>query len=189
MAESSRTFQPLNCRARAADSSILMSRAHCTITFTQIGACFAAAALFGAWASAQSFRGFQALSVVPPEPVSVEAGKEVVVPVTLRIRPGYHVNSNRPAEDYLIPTKLTWDAAPIALRSVSYPDAESVTYSFSEKPLSVYSGKIRVTSTFKAPESLGDGFKILSGSLRYQACNDKACLPPKTIAVKVAVLP
>ncbi len=158
------------------------------MTFTKIGACFAATVLLGAWASAQSFRGFQALSVVPPEPVSLEAGKEVVVPVTLRIRPGYHVNSNRPAEDYLIPTKLTWDAAPITLRSVNYPDAESVTYSFSEKPMSVYSGKIRVVSTFKAAESPRADFKALTGKLRYQACNDKACLPPQTIAVKVPVL-
>ena len=106
----------------------------------------------------------------------------------MRIRPGYHVNSNRPSEDYLIPTKLTWDAAPITLRSVNYPDAESVTYSFSEKPLSVYSGKIRVISTFKAPESPGADFKTLTGKLRYQACNDKACFPPKTIGVKVPVL-
>ena len=158
------------------------------MTLTKMGVWFTAAVLLGAWASAQSFRGFQALSVVPPEPVFLGASEEVVVPLTLRIRPGYHVNSNRPAEDYLIPTKLTWDAAPITLKSVNYPDAENVTYSFSEKPLSVYSGKIRVISTFKASQSLGADFKALTGRLRYQACNDKACFPPQTITVKVPIL-
>ena len=157
------------------------------MTLTKIGTWFAAAVL-GASAGAQSFRGFQALSVVPPEPVFLKAAEEVVVPLTLRVRPGYHVNSNRPAEDYLIPTKLTWDAAPMELRSIKYPPAENVTYSFSAKPLSVYSGKVQVVSTFKAPESVGADFKTLTGSLRYQACNDKACLPPRTIPVKVAVL-
>jgi hypothetical protein len=158
------------------------------MTLTKIGAWFAAAVLLGAAAGAQSFRGFQALSVVPPEPVFLEAGKEVVVPLTLRIRPGYHVNSNRPAEDYLIPTKLSWDTAPLALKSIDYPAGEHVTYSYSAKPLSVYSGKVRVVSTFAAPKSSEADFKTLTGTLRYQACNDKACFPPQTIAIKVPVL-
>ena len=159
------------------------------MTLTKIGAWLTAAVLLGAAAGAQSFRGFQALSVVPPEPVFLKAGEEVVVLLTLRIRPGYHINSNRPAEDYLIPTKLSWEAAaPLELKSIDYPAGENVTYSFSEKPLSVYSAKVRVVSTFKAPESLDADFKALTGSLRYQACNDKACFPPKTIAVKVPIL-
>ena len=158
------------------------------MVLTRIALCLAAAVLFGAPAAAQSFGGFQALSVVPPKPVFPEAGKEVVVPLTLRIRPGYHINSNRPAEDYLIPTKLSWDAAPLALKSIDYPAGEHVTYSYSAKPLSVYSGKVRVVSIFTAPKSPAADLKALTGSLRYQACNDKACFPPQTIAVKVPVL-
>ena len=155
----------------------------------KIVSCAAAAAWLGFHAAAaQPFRGFQALSVVPSEVVRLTSGEDIAVPLTLRVRPGYHINSNRPSEDYLIPTKLSWEAVPFRLKAVDYPAGEEVTYSFSAKPLSVYSGKIRIVSTFAAPESFPEGMESLTGSLRYQACNDKACFPPQTVKVKVPVL-
>jgi len=66
-----------------------------------------------ALAASAQFRGFQAAAVVPPAPVAVEPGSEVEAPLTLRIRSGYHINSDQPAEDYLIPTQIVWDAAPL----------------------------------------------------------------------------
>lgn len=119
--------------------------------------------------------------------MKIEAGKGVSIPVKVAIRSGYHINSDTPAEDYLIPTKLTWDTPGFKVDSVEYPEAETVNYSFSEKPLSVFSGTITLRSTLLAPESLPAGLKELNGKLRYQACNDKACLPPVTADVTVPV--
>ena len=144
--------------------------------------------LIGTSASPQSFSGFQVVSIAPPEPLFMEAGKELEVSLTLRIRSGYHINSSRPAEDYLIPTELNWDSVTLPLASVDYPTGEHITYSFSDKPLSVYSDKVRIVSTFHAPATLQSSSKAIIGSLRYQACNEKTCFPPKTIAVTVPLL-
>ena len=135
----------------------------------------------------QQFGGIEAASVVPPAPVALKPNAEIVVPLMVRIRAGYHINSHTPFEDYLIPTKLTWQAAPLSLKKTEYPDGEIVAYEFSEQPLSVYSDKIVIKSTFRTPEKIPAGLTEIPGKLRYQACTDKACLPPRTIEVAVPV--
>ena len=139
-------------------------------------------------AAAQSFGGFQAASIAPPGLITISPGQDATVPLTIRIRPGYHINSREPAEEYLIATKLTWDESPLQLKAVDYPEAEIVKYSFSPKPLLVYSGNITVNSTFSAPEKVPLDLDELTGTLRYQACNDKSCFRPQKIRVKVSTI-
>ena len=127
--------------------------------------------------------------------VSVEAapglrarrGAEVEIPLRVMIRSGYHINSNTPAEDYLIPTVLTWTSGPLTARSVTYPKAESVKYEFSEKPMLVYSGAVSIVSRFAVAADAPRGETRLTGKLRYQACTDKMCLAPRTLDVSVPV--
>jgi hypothetical protein len=49
--------------------------------------------------------------------------------------------------------------------------------------LDVYQGKFRVGMRVVAPK----GASTLTGSLRYQACDNAACFPARTLAVKVAL--
>lgn len=107
--------------------------------------------------------------------------------VHAQLREGYHVNSNTPAEDYLIPLKLTWNATPLEVISVEYPAPKLEKYPFSAKPLSVFSGDFDITTKFKVPANAPNGPAILTGKLRYQACTDRMCLPPKTIEVPLTV--
>jgi len=37
------------------------------------------------------------------------------------LQPGFHVNSNMPGDDYLIPIKLTWNKDPLEAGQVTYP--------------------------------------------------------------------
>ena len=136
-------------------------------------------------AGAQSFSGFHAASVLPSSTVTLDPGRQVVVPVAVRIRPGFHVNSDRPADAYLIPTELTWRTKALALKGIEYPPAELVEYKHSDKPLSVYSGKFVIRSSFGVPAQIPDGLSELTGTLRYQACNDKACFPPQSLPVRI----
>ena len=140
--------------------------------------------MFVAVAAPGQFPGFEAATIEPSPTLEVKAGEELEVPVSIRVRYGYHINSNRPNDDYLIPTRLTWDDGPLKAVAVKFPEAETVKYNFSEKPLSVYSGQIVITTKFDAPQSK-PALKELTGKLRYQACNDKACLPPKTAAISI----
>ena len=138
---------------------------------------------------AQGFSGgLRAASILPGPVVKLQPGKTAEVSVAIQIRPNYHINSNAPADEYLIPTRLTWEPSGLDWKKTDYPEAETVSYSFSDKPLSVYSNKIVIVSHFAVPESVPASLKELKGKLRYQACNNRACLPPKTVEVSVPVL-
>ncbi len=129
--------------------------------------------------------GAHVVSVELPPGISARRGSELEIPLRLKIREGYHINSNTPAEDYLIPTLLTWTPGPLTSRSITYPTAESVKYEFSSKPLLVYSGAVTVVSRFTVPAETPRGETRLAGKLRYQACTEKACLAPRTLDISV----
>src|SRR5579872_840637 len=122
-----------------------------------------------------------------PEPVAAKAGTTVEVKLPLQLREGYHVNSDKPPDPYLIPLRLTWDSGPIAVAEVVYPKPEPHKVDFFAGPLPVFSGHFELLTRFKVPASLPPGLVNIAGKLRYQACNDRMCLPPKTIDVTLPV--
>jgi hypothetical protein len=127
------------------------------------------------------------LSVEPPAAVPVKRGSTAQVKLKASLQPGYHANSNTPSEDYLIPFKLTWMPGPLQSPVVAYPKAQMEKYEFSDKPLSVFTGNFALNTTFKVPANAPVGPAMMTGRLRYQACNNKACFPPKTVEVKLPV--
>jgi hypothetical protein len=106
--------------------------------------------------------------------------------ISCSVQPGYHVNSDKPAEEYLIPLKLTWTATgPLEPGAVTYPKPQSEKYAFSEKPLSVFTGNFDVIANFKVAAKAPAGPGIATGKLKYQACNSHACFAPKTIEIAI----
>ena len=124
---------------------------------------------------------------MPPQKIAAKAGATVTQTLTLKLQSGYHCNSDKPSDEYLIPLKLTWTPAPMEVDSVVYPKPQLEKYSFSKDPLSVYTGDFEIVTKFKVPASAPAGSTIISGKLRYQACNDRMCLKPQTIDVMLPV--
>ncbi len=141
--------------------------------------------LLSAHLAAQSSSGI--LRALPAPRLAIKAGASAASKVSFRLTPGYHTNSNTPSDEYLIPMKLSWDAAPLQLEGVDYPKGQMEKYTFSEKPLSVYTGNFEISSRFKAPPSAPKGPHTIKGKLRFQACSDTTCYPPKTITVELDV--
>jgi thiol:disulfide interchange protein len=134
-----------------------------------------------------AFAQTNVLTVTPPARLQAKRGDTAAVKVHLQIQPGYHCNSNTPSDDYLIPLKLTWQPAPLEVAEVVYPKPTMEKSEFSPKPLSVFSGDFEIVTKFKVPASAPNGMAIVTGKLRYQACNDRMCLPPKTLEVPLTV--
>ena len=107
--------------------------------------------------------------------------------LSVQLRDGYHVNSNTPSDEYLIPLKLTWSAGPLETAGIVYPKPQSEKYAFSDKPLSVFTGDFEILTRFKVSSTATPGPAALSGKLRYQACNDRMCFPPKSVDVTLPV--
>jgi thiol:disulfide interchange protein DsbD len=127
------------------------------------------------------------LTIAPPQNVTAKRNEIVSATIRVELRNGYHVNSNTPADDYLIPLRLTWDAAPLEVASIRYPKPRTEKYAFSSKPLSVFTGDFDIVTRFKVPEKASMGTKVLLGKLRYQACTNQLCLPPKNVEVRLPV--
>ncbi|HEY0371467.1 MAG TPA: cytochrome c biogenesis protein CcdA [Thermoanaerobaculia bacterium] len=109
------------------------------------------------------------------------AGDDVEGTVTVTIASGWHVNSNKPSEDFAIPTELTLDAGNVEL---TYPTHQMKAFEFTNgKPLAVFDGKFQIP--FRA--KLHAGATALNATLRYQPCSDKVCLPPNQAAATIDI--
>jgi hypothetical protein len=127
------------------------------------------------------------VNYTPPRKLTIKPGATVDSTLKLTLRPGYHVNTNMPSDEYLIPLRLTWNTGAVESSGVVFPAGETRKYSFSQKPLSVYTGDFELVTHFKAAANAEAGTSKLTGKLRYQACNDSMCLPPKTLEVSLDV--
>jgi thiol:disulfide interchange protein DsbD len=118
----------------------------------------------------------------------VPRGRAFDVAVVAEIMPGFHVNSNKPSEEYLIPTQLL-PALPAGFKvlGTTYPPGKLAKFEFSEKKLSVYEGRFTLRMRIQAPAGAPLGKTTLPLALRYQACNDFACLPPVKIPVALEI--
>ena len=121
-----------------------------------------------------------------PEQVTIPAGKPSLVALHFQIAQGFHINSNKPKEDFLIPTVFSIPAASgVALRSAAYPDGTDITLPLDPGTrLSVYTGEFTIETRLVAER----GNHLVQASLRYQACDKNACMPPKTITVPIDVI-
>ncbi|MCU1283770.1 MAG: hypothetical protein JWO13_120 [Acidobacteriales bacterium] len=147
--------------------------------------------MFAIFASADDLRpkskGF--VTVDPIAPVTLTAGKPGKLEIRFRVNPGYHINSNKPKSELLIPTTIQF--APeekITVGKVSYPAGEEFALAFDPKEkLDVYTGDVLLSAPITAVKGATAGDYTLKAELRYQACNDNSCFPPKTVPVEVVV--
>jgi len=115
--------------------------------------------------------------------VDVKPGSEQVVELRFRVDPGYHINSHTPMDDLLIPTTLKFVPGMVKVVGMEYPKGEIIKLTGNGEGLDVYQGEFKVKLRVVAPH----GFSAMTGTVRYQACDNEACFPPKTLAVRLAV--
>ena len=127
------------------------------------------------------------LTVAPVPTVKLKKGSPATVTLHAVLPPGFHANSSTPTDAYLIPLSLKWTGGPLQSDGIVYPKAAMEKYSFSDKPLSVVTGDFAITAKFKVPADAPSGPAAQNGALRYQACNDHMCFPPKTVNVSLSL--
>jgi DsbC/DsbD-like thiol-disulfide interchange protein len=123
--------------------------------------------------------------VSAPEKVIARKNETITVDFKIQVKDGYHVNSNTPSDEYLIPLRLTIAQGPAAMQEVVYPKPTMEKFQFSPKAISVFQGGFIAQAKIKVQPDAPTGPTHINGKLRYQACNDRMCLPPRTLDVKV----
>jgi len=123
----------------------------------------------------------------PSQPV--KPGAPFTVKIAADIEKGWHVYSMRPIEDGPIPTRV-WlaEGQPFQLTGpVKAEDPESVEDATLQKEVELYEGAAWFELPVKASASVTAGTQKMTISVSYQSCNNKMCLPPKTVRVDVPV--
>ncbi|BFM20149.1 thioredoxin domain-containing protein [Gilvimarinus japonicus] len=98
---------------------------------------------------------------------------EVCVSIELQfsLKEGWHINSNEPLQDYLVPTIVKSTSELL----VEYPRRNVLRLGFQDEPLSLFDGEFKILIS-KKPDEVIRRTKI---SVPLQACNDELCLLPQ----------
>jgi thiol:disulfide interchange protein DsbD len=114
----------------------------------------------------------------------VHPGTTVRAAVQAKLPEGFHVQSNKPRDPSLIPTRLTFDAVPsVAVAEVVFPPPVDQKVLGYDEPLAVFEREFPIGVQFAVSTGAPPGDVAVPGHLRYQACNENTCFPPKTIDV------
>jgi hypothetical protein len=129
------------------------------------------------------------VTMEPPPVTNVTRGKSNSIELHFRVGEGFHINSNKPAAEYLIPTTLkVQPPTDMVVGKITYPAGETRSFPFApDEKLSVYSGDFTVTVQVRPLASVLPTKYEFRGTLRYQACDNAQCYRPKDLPVEFEV--
>jgi thioredoxin:protein disulfide reductase len=102
------------------------------------------------------------------------------IAVILNIVAGMHINSNKPAGEFFIPTAITFmPTAGMSFGIPQFPVPVFKTFSFSDEKLSIFEGKTVVVVSISTSPDLDLAMQTIKGQVSYQGCNDTMCFAPE----------
>lgn len=125
------------------------------------------------------------VSFEPIGTVTVNSAHPTFLRLVFRIEPGFHINSNKPSMPELIPTVVHFSLPDdVVIGRLKYPAGQLKSFPFDPtEKLSVYSGDVVITGRVVAPLHAAPGTYTVHGGFKYQACDNNACYPPKTLPI------
>ena len=125
------------------------------------------------------------VKMTPAPVLSAVQGQPVTVSLSFNVANGFHINSNHPKSEFLIPTALKIEpATDIVIGKTIYPEGQDMSFAFApDEKLNVYTGDFKVDVIVHPLHIIQPGKYAVRGSLKYQACDNTACYPPKNLPV------
>ncbi len=139
------------------------------------------------------------LGAAPPDPVAwklqnspaapVKPGARFTVKLLATVQDGWHLYSLKPTAEGPIPTRI-WiaEGQPFSLAgAVRSPEPRVMQDASFGMEVELYEGEAVFTLPVRVAPSAPPGAQKLVVNASYQSCNNKLCLPPKTVRVEVPV--
>lgn len=123
-------------------------------------------------------------------PAKVKAGARFDLKLVARIEEGWHLYSMKPADEGPIPTRI-WlaEGQPLALAAaIRAPEPEKVQDPSFGMEVELYEGEAEFTLPLRVAATAPQGPLTVVVNVSYQSCNNKICLPPKTVRIEAAVV-
>lgn len=119
---------------------------------------------------------------------AVKPGGRVKINFTLKIKTGFHINSEKPGDQSMIPTKvILLPVEGFKLVSVTYPRPFMRKFSFTEKPIPVFEGAVKLQLHVKVDSGVKPGQYLLPVTVSFQACDNETCLMPQDWSVDLSL--
>lgn len=116
------------------------------------------------------------------------AGSSGFLAVTADIAEGWHINSNTPRDEYLIPTVLEVTApGGIEIERILYPEPALERLAISDDLMSLYHGRVTFGASLSVAASALPGQYTLKATLGYQGCNDMSCIEPADVSIELTI--
>jgi hypothetical protein len=122
------------------------------------------------------------------EETKLDAGGAGTATVSLDVAEGYHVHANPASDRFYVATELQAEPGEgITPGKPVYPHSLSKKFSFSDKPLAVYEGRVVIKLPLRADKGAAKGLHTLHAKIHVQPCNDEVCKPPRYIDAPIPV--
>ena len=123
-----------------------------------------------------------------PEGQTFRAGGKGTVTLRVKLPETVHVQSDKPLDKSLIPTALTIEPPPgLRVVKIVYPAATKLKQEGQTEPLAVFGHDFTITVHLVVTKEAAAGELSVPGQLRYQACDEFMCYPPKRVVTKWAL--
>jgi DsbC/DsbD-like thiol-disulfide interchange protein len=136
-------------------------------------------------AAAAAAQATEKVTANPIAPVTVRMGSRAPMQITLHVQPGFHINSSQPLTPELIPTQVHFTPPEdLVIAKVQYPAGVLMSFPFDPTTkLNVYSGEVTIKAVVLPTPKAAAGTYTVHAEVKYQACDNSACYPPKRMPV------
>jgi DsbC/DsbD-like thiol-disulfide interchange protein len=140
-----------------------------------------------------------ALLAAPPDPVvwkietpparAVKAGARFSVKLLAKIQDGWHMYGLKPVADGPIPTRIWIGEGPAQLAAaIEATEPQTLLDPSFNLEVQLYEGEAAFTLPLRLAAAAAAGTQKVVVNASYQTCDNKICLPPKTVKIEVPLM-
>jgi DsbC/DsbD-like thiol-disulfide interchange protein len=129
-------------------------------------------------------------AALQPATHALQPGQKTTVSLTADIDSGWHIYAfPQPPGSSIIPTEITVpDGQALSLSGdIQPPPAQSQMDPTVGKAIDIYKDSVTFNFPLKVAKKARSGKQSLEIDARYQACNDRLCLQPRTEKVEIPI--
>ena len=123
---------------------------------------------------------------VMPAALEVQPGGSARVAITVRLPEGFHMNSDKPRDENLIPITVSMEAVPaVTGATAAFPEPLDLKQEGEPVPLRVFEREFAIGLQVSVAADAAAGAHKLPLRVRYQACDEKQCYLPITAPLEL----
>jgi hypothetical protein len=126
---------------------------------------------------------------VSVDETSIVPGTKSVVIIRVKVKEGYHIQANKVNDESLIPCTLKIDQNKFfSTGNPVFPPYKLFRLEGTENYLNVFDSLFIIRLPVKISPTAKEGQYLIKAQLRYQACDAKTCLFPRTLIFSYLLL-